>query len=122
MRSEKYVACCFLPRRLAFPPEGDVPLIVLISTLLAQHGQHRPSWQDDLLSTTVSAPALPPGTPPILQLGVESVTATGTTVPCRHFAGLEGHCALLRLGFTIFLVTSCPGGGLGLSGKFVPDA
>lgn len=108
----------FLPLRLAFPWESDVPLVVLISRLLGRQDFSSDKNPRQPYGRTISLPCHPvPRTP---SWGVEGVTATGTAALGRHFAGLEHLCASLKLGPAIFLVTPCPAGGVGLSGKTCP--
>lgn len=74
-------------------------------------------WQGDYTGITQAATALPPGLP---QRGVEVSLPQALQPLWRHFAGLERLCALLKLGPAIFLVSPCPAGGVGLSGKTCP--
>lgn len=112
----------FLPRHLAFPCEGDVPLMVFISRPLARH-----DFSSDKIPRQLRISASHHQPLPCQQVPRQSFNE-GWRVSLlqapqssqRHFAGLEGHCAFLSLGPTIFLVMPCPDGVLGLSRKTRP--
>lgn len=116
----------FLPCHLAFPCEGDIPLTVLVSRQLAQHDPSSDKIPRQLHGRmTLSAShhqLLPCHQLPHQSFNEECRLSLlwAPQCPQRHFAGLEGHCALLKLGQTIFPVTFCPDGGLGLSGNTCP--
>lgn len=123
---KKSLAYYFLPRRLSFPCEGDVPMTVLVSRLLAWHdlsSDKSPRQLHDRM--TASASHHQPL--PCHQLPHQSFNGEWNVSllwalqsPRRHFAGLRGHCALLKLGPTIFVVSPCLDGDLGLSRKTCP--